>query len=64
MAAAHQPFLVKCVEGFVPPGSGPYLIHSFGPWGDDVGLFQPPPVFHGFEPPFGEIRVAESSIHG
>jgi glycosyltransferase involved in cell wall biosynthesis len=32
MLAAHQPFLVDCVERFVGSAPGRVLVHSFGPW--------------------------------
>jgi glycosyltransferase involved in cell wall biosynthesis len=32
MVAAHQPFVVDCVDRFVQNGAEPRLIHSFGPW--------------------------------
>jgi glycosyltransferase involved in cell wall biosynthesis len=32
MLAAHQPFVVNCVDRFVGRQPGPFLIHSFGPW--------------------------------
>lgn len=32
MVAAHEPFVVDCVDRFVGQQQGPHLIHSFGPW--------------------------------
>jgi glycosyltransferase involved in cell wall biosynthesis len=33
MIAFHQRFILDCVERFALPDPGPYLVHSFGPWG-------------------------------
>jgi glycosyltransferase involved in cell wall biosynthesis len=32
MVAAHEPFVVDCVDRFVGQQQGPHLVHSFGPW--------------------------------
>jgi glycosyltransferase involved in cell wall biosynthesis len=32
MVAAHQRFVVDCIDRFVGQRAGPHLIHSFGPW--------------------------------
>jgi glycosyltransferase involved in cell wall biosynthesis len=37
MVAAHQPFVVNCVDRYVQAGLQPILIHSFAGWGG-VGL--------------------------
>jgi glycosyltransferase involved in cell wall biosynthesis len=37
MVAAHQRFIVDCVDRFASAAGGPHLVHSFGPW-SGVGI--------------------------